>query len=207
MKRVVTLTIMALLATLLATLVGSAPAEARSCPPSSVGGKTVAVMKVRGKTVPVKRVTFRNGGALLPPATNQAAGISVRNARLNAKRGSTVITWHVRYGVGCNGTLNALITMPIGSTFTVGAVGKTPKTYQISKRVSVPKGRLKRAWFRSTGRHRLVMLTCDDYAGGVFRRTMAIIAKPIPTPPPAPEPTAPAPPAAVPQAPASAVVL
>jgi hypothetical protein len=164
-----------------ASLIGAAPADARTCPPASIGGPTVAEMKVKGKVVPVKSVTFRKGGALNPPETNQAAGISARNQPLRAKTGATVITWHVRYGEGCPGALNALTTMPIGSTFSIGAVGKTPRTYQISSRVTVPKGVLKRSWFRHDGPKRLVLITCNDLRGGVFARTMAIIATPVPT--------------------------
>jgi hypothetical protein len=109
---------------------------------------------------------------------------------LNAKKGATVITWHVRYGEGCPGALNALTTMPIGSTFTIGAVGKTPRTYKISSRVTVPKGVLKRSWFSNAGPKRLVMITCNDLRGGVFNRTMAVIATPVaPTPSTSPTPT------------------
>jgi hypothetical protein len=164
---------------MVATLISAAPADARTCPPASIGGPTVAVMNVKGKAVPVKSVTFRKGGALNPPETNQAAGLSARNQPLAAKKGATVITWHVRYGEGCPGSLNALTTMPIGSTFTVGAVGKTPRTYQISSRVTVPKGVLKRSWFRHDGPKRLVLITCNDLRGGQFNRTMAIIATPV----------------------------
>lgn len=191
MKRIVVLTAVAVLA----CLIGWAPpAQARTCPPASIGGRTVAEIKVRGTTVPVKAITFRNGGALDPPHTNQAAGISVRNAPLTAKRGVTVITWHVRYGPGCDGTLNAVTKIPLGSTFTIGKVGVTPRTYQIVSRATYPKGTIKRAWFSTTGRHRLVLITCADLSGGLFRRTMAIFATPVPTPPvTAPAPAAPAP--------------
>lgn len=171
------------------SLISWTPAEARTCPPASVGGPTVAEITVGKRVVPVKRVTFRNGGVLNPPATNLAAGISARNQPLRAKKGATVITWHVRYGAGCDGALNSLITMPIGSTFTVGAVDKTPRWYKIVKRETVPKGKLKRYWFRHDGRKRLVLITCADYAGGVFRRTMGITAVPIPAPTPTPVPT------------------
>lgn len=190
MKRFILIAITAIVA----SLVGWAPpAEAANCPPSSIGGPAVAQMNVRGKNVLVKRVTFRNGGVLLPPATNLAAGISARNAPLSAKKGSTIITWHVRYGVGCDGILNPLITMPIGTTFTINAVGKPAKTYQIAYRESVLKGHLKRSWFRTTGRHRLVLITCDDLNGGVFRRTMAIVAIPAPVAPVVPPPLTPPP--------------
>ena len=189
MKRFILVTITAVLA----SLVGWAPAaHASSCPSSSIGGPAVAEMNLRGKTVPVKRVTFRNGGVLLPPATNLAAGISARNASLSAKKGSTIITWHVRYGVGCDGILNPLITMPLGSTFTINAVGKPAKTYKIAYRETVLKGHLKRSWFRTTGSHRLVLITCDDLRGGVFHRTMAIIAVPAPATPVVSPPSTPA---------------
>jgi hypothetical protein len=185
MKRVVIITVLALLASLVAWV----PAQARTCPSASIGGPAVATVTVRGKAVPVKRVTYRNGGVLLPPATNLAAGISTRNASLGAKKGSTIITWHVRYGPGCDGSLNDLITMPIGSTFSAGVKGKPAQTYQISSRTTVPQGKLKRSWFTSSGPHRLVLITCADLRGGHFRKTMAIIATPVPAAAPAAQPT------------------
>lgn len=178
MRRVAAIAAVALAGSLLT----AAPAEARDCPPASTGGPTVAEVKVGSRTVPVKRVTFRNGGVLNPPATNLAAGLSARNQKLSAKKGASVITWHVRYGPGCDGALNSLIALPIGSTFTVGAVGKTPRWYTIVKRETVPKGKLKRSWFSHGGRKRIVLITCADYAGGVFRRTMGITAVPVPAP-------------------------
>jgi hypothetical protein len=181
MKRAAVVIVAAVFASLLSWM----PAEARTCPPASVGGPAVAVITVGGKDVPVKPVTYRNGGTLVPPATNQAAGISLPNASLTAKKGTTVITWHVRYGPGCDGSLNKLITMPIGSTFKVGAIGKPAQTFKIASRETVPKGKLKKSWFSNEGPHRLVLLTCADYSGGHFRQTTAIIATPVPVPPPA----------------------
>lgn len=183
--------VMAVVGALLLTLIGALPARADGCPPASIGGPAVAVIKLKGRTIPVKPITFRNGGALDPPHTNKAAGISIRNKKLNAKRGTTVISWHVRYGPGCYGTLNPLTTMPIGSTFKVGKVGVTPRTYRIVSRETVPKGVLKRSWFSNEGRHRLVLITCNDLQGTVFRKTMGIVAVPVPTKPvPAPMPSA-----------------
>ena len=187
MRRVVAVVVGALVGSLLTV----APAEARTCPPATTGGPTVAEVTVGTRTVPVKRVTFRDGGVLHPPATNLAAGLSARNQRLSAKKGASVITWHVRYGPGCEGALNSLITLPLGSTFTVGAVGKTPRWYTIVKRETVPRGELKGSWFSQRGRKRLVLITCTDYVGGVFRRTIGITAVPIPAPAtPVPSPTA-----------------
>lgn len=186
--------VFAVVGALLLTLIGAAPARADGCPPASLGGPAVAVIKVKARTVPVKPITFRKGGALDPPHTNKAAGISIRNKPLSAKHGTTVITWHVRFGPGCYGTLNPLTTMPIGSTFRVGKIGVTPRTYKIVKRETVPKGVLKGSWFSNAGRHRLVLITCNDLRGYVFHKTMAIIAVPVP-PTPVAAPVAAAPPA------------
>ena len=141
MKRPVAVAVVALLLGLLTP----ASAQAATCPPASVGGRTVAVVAVDGRRVPVKAVTFVDGGALNPPATNRAAGISIRNKPLGAKRGASVIIWHVRYGPGCPGALNTLTTMPLGSTFTVAKVGRTPTTYEIAAREMVTKGTVKRS--------------------------------------------------------------
>jgi hypothetical protein len=79
--------------------------------------------------------------------------------------------------------------MPIGSTFSVGAKGKPAQTYQISSRTTVPQGKLKRSWFGNDGPHRLVLFTCAELRGGHFRKTMAIIATPVPAVTPATSPT------------------
>ena len=176
MKRLLAIAAMALLP----GLITAPAAEAADCPPASVGGKTIAVVTVDGTAVPVKAVTFVDGGALIPPATNKAAGISVRNRPLGSKKGASVIIWHVRYGPGCPGALNPLTTMPLGSTFTVEKVGRTPVTYQIAAREMVTKGIVKRSWFRNGGLRKLVLITCADLTGGVFRGTTAVIAVPVP---------------------------
>jgi hypothetical protein len=204
---VATAAALSVLVTIGVVVPASAPAAAASCPPASVGGPAIAKITAGKARVPVKPVTYRRGGPLNPPATNQAAGLSVRNAKLTAKKGKSVIVWHVRYGAGCNGTLNSVLKMPVGSTFTIARPGKPTLTFQILKRDSVPKNRLKKAWFARTGPHRLVLLTCDDLQGGVFRRTQAVIAKRIPTPPPAaaaqPVPPVPAAPTAAASVPAA----
>ncbi len=73
-------------------------------------------------------------------------------------------------------------------------VGKPARTYRITQHFTVPKTGLKRSWFRKKGPHRLVLLTCADLVGGVFRMTQAVIAAPVspapatlpPVAPPAP---------------------
>ena len=136
--------------------------------------------------MPVKAVTFVDGGALNPPPTNRAAGISIRNRPLGAKKGASVIIWHVRFGPGCPGALNALTRMPLGSTFTVAKMGRAPVTYEIAAREMVTKGTVRRTWFRNGGLRKLVLITCADLSGGVFRGTTAVIAVPVVAPPAAP---------------------
>ena len=187
MKRIVGIAV----ASLFLGVMTSTPAQAATCPPASVGGSTVAKVTVDGRTVPVKAVTFVDGGALIPPATNRAAGISVRNRPLGAKKGASVIIWHVRFGPGCPGALNALTSLPLGSTFTVAKVGRPPTTYEIAAREMVTKGTVRRAWFRNEGLRKLVLITCADFSGGVFRGTTAVIAVPVHERPPVPMPLTP----------------
>jgi hypothetical protein len=169
---------------MIASLIVWAPAaEAANCPPATVGGKTVATVNIKGKVTPLKSITYRRGGPLDPPHTSKAGGISRRNAPLHAKRGVTVITWHVRYGPGCNGTMNPLTKMPLGSTFTVGAVGKDHQTFKLVRRETVKKGVIKKRWFAPTGPHRIVLITCNDLRGSYFAKTMAMVAVPVPDAP------------------------
>jgi hypothetical protein len=173
-------TAIAAVTAMIASMIVWAPAaEAAKCPPATVGGKTVANVNVNGKVTPLKSITYRRGGPLDPPHTNKAGGLSRRNAPLHAKRGATVITWHVRYGPGCNGTLNALTKMPMGSTFTVGAAGKDHQTYKLVRRETVKKGVIKKRWFDPNGPHRLVLITCNDLQGNYFAKTMAMVAVPV----------------------------
>jgi len=156
------------------------PAHAVDCPPSTVGGPTVARISLGDVVVPVKNVSYTNGGVLRPPPTNKAAGLSTVNTPLGASEGTTVLAWHVRYGPGCYGLLNPLLTKPIGSTFKVGRVGKPMRTYAITKRVTVPRGQYRWEWFRVDGPYRLALFTCTGYRDGVFRNTTVVFASPVP---------------------------
>ena len=190
MKR--TLGVWSTLVVLAAVMVKAPAVEAsQNCPSPNVGGRTVAWVMVGSTKVPVKKVPFRRGQALHPPDTNQAAGLSNGHAPLAARMGTTVITWHVRFGPGCNGTLNPLLEEPIGSTFSVRQVGKAAKEYRIVARHEVRKGRYQAAWFRQTGPHQLALFTCAGFKSGQFRNTAVIIAKPVSaeqTPPDQPDP-------------------
>jgi hypothetical protein len=154
-------------------------AQAAQCPPASVGGPTVGSVNVGEVSAPLKRVRYRNGGPLHPPASNQNAGISTVNAPIGASEGTSVITWHIRYGSGCPGTLNKLATLPVGSTFSVRMKNQPAVEYAITERTEVRKGRYKGAWFRPDGPHRLALFTCGDFRNGVYQSTVVTLAEPV----------------------------
>jgi hypothetical protein len=89
------------------------------------------------------------------------------------------MAWHVRYGKGCPGTLNTLLDLPIGSSFTVTANGSTAREYRITERFEVPRGKYKRKWFTPVGPHRLALFTCGDLRYEKFHSTIAVFAEPV----------------------------
>jgi hypothetical protein len=157
----------------------AADAIAAKCPPASVGGRAIGNITADGVTVPIKPVTYVPGGTLRPPDTAQAVGVSTLNAPLDAQEGTTVLAWHVRYGKGCFGTLNTLLKMPIGSTFTVQAKDSVAREYRITRRIEVPKGRYKQEWFSPVGPHRLALFTCGDLRYEKFHSTIGVFAEPV----------------------------
>lgn len=157
-------------------------AQASRCPPKSVGGPSVGYIQLDGTKVPLKNVRFDPGGELDPPATNQAAGLSTVNARIGAKSGTTVIAWHVRHGRGCPGTLNDLLTVPIGSTFHIARKGAAPIDMVITERQRVPKGSYEVSWFRPDGPYRVALFTCGGLRNSTFTKNVVIIAEPVKQP-------------------------
>lgn len=166
------------LAALLGSGVMALPAAATSCPPATVGGPAVGWITVDGDRVPIKTVTYPAGGQLDPPASALVAGVSKRHKPLLAASGTTVLTWHVRYGKGCEGALNGLMTAPIGTSFTVEKAGGEAKTYAITDRTTVPKGDYQAEWFSQEGDPRIALFTCTGLKKGRFTKTMAIFAEP-----------------------------
>ena len=65
------------------------PAQADSCPSASVGGRAVArIVLPSGVTVPVKPISYDNGGQLHPPPSARVAAISAQMARETISRGA-----------------------------------------------------------------------------------------------------------------------
>ena len=170
---------LAALALLAASLVYAPVAEAGRCPSEAVGGSPVGWVEFDGKKVPIKPVTYPAGGTLAPPKSAKVAGVSRRHRPLLSKQGTTVLTWHVRYGQGCFGSLNALLNKPVGSTFTVTKRGGGSQVYEITDQTTVVKGRYQPEWFRTQGSPQLSMFTCSDLRNGKFRKTTALFAVPI----------------------------
>jgi hypothetical protein len=157
-------------------------AKAANCKPKSVGGPSVGQVTVGDTRVPLKKVSFKPGGALIPPATNRAAGISTLHARIGARFGTTVIAWHVWYGRECPGTLNSLRRLPIGSTFEIQRKGGKPITLKITERVSVPRGQYLDEWFRPDGPYQVAFFTCGGLRNGVHTTNVVVIAVPVDQP-------------------------
>lgn len=149
------------------------------CPDEVPGGVPVAWITVDGVTTPIKKVSYPSGGILQPPASNQVAAVSTRHAPLGSVRGTSVLTWHVRYGPGCDGTLNELLAKARGETFTIKTINGRTTTYAITDRVTVNQGDYERAWFDQSGPHRLALFTCAGFRDGRFTKTTAIFAQPI----------------------------
>ena len=174
---------------LVSAAIGAAPtsAHASTCPPASAGGGVIGVITVGDVQVPLVNMAFPRSRILQPPATNKVAGLSDVHAPLDAEVGTSVISWHVYYGSQCPGTLNPLLKLPVGGTFTV-TDARTPdkaRVYEISKKLVTPRGHYLPSWFSQAGPHRLALFTCADRSGRVFRKTEAIFAMPRLEAPPA----------------------
>lgn len=164
-------------------LAGLAPpaVSAAQCPSEAAGGAPVGWIKVDDVRVPIKPVSYPAGGELAPPKSNKVVGVSTRHRPLLALSGTTVLTWHVRYGPGCYGSLNPLLDKPVGSTFTIVKKDGAAQDYRIVSEKTVPVGKYKAEWFRTDGPAQVSLFTCNDYRNGKFRKTTAIIAVPVST--------------------------
>ena len=171
------------LATCSAAVLWPSPANAavrmNQCPPASAGGSPIGSLTIGDSVVPIVPVSYPAGQTLTPPPTNRAIGLSTRHKSLFAAQGTSVLTWHVRYGQGCPGTANALLAAPVGSTFQIAGRDGVPRSFRIDARDVVPLGEYPKRWFVQSGPHRLALFTCTDLRDGVFHKTVAIFASPV----------------------------
>lgn len=154
-------------------------ASASPCPPATAGGQPIGWITVGDERVPIKPVDLSRGGALDPPPSNRVAGASVRHAPLASSTGTSVITWHVRYGQGCPGRLNELIDLPIGSNFDVETKDGQTTRYAITGRDVVRRGAHRAEWFDQEGPRRLSLFTCAGLVNGRYTKTMVVFAEPV----------------------------
>lgn len=148
------------------------------CPPASVGGPAVGRISVAGVTVPIKMVSMTVDGALEAAGSNVIASVVSDYQGLDAKRGTTVLLWHSRYGLGCDGALNVFFARRVGTAFTVMNARGVPRRYVIRATATVLKGDYKAAWFRTDGPRQLTLVTCTGLVNDVFTQNYVITAVP-----------------------------
>lgn len=157
----------------------AAPHAAKTCPPATVGGKAVGKIVVGSVTVAIKRVHQGADGSLDSVPTNKVASVVAEWQPLTAKSGTTVLLWHSRFGVGCDGALNVLFEKKIGDTFVVIDAKGVRRTYEIAAINTVPKGKYWDSWFEWTGVRQLTLITCTGLIGGKFTQNFVITALPV----------------------------
>jgi hypothetical protein len=162
-----------------AGLVGAPQANADPCPSDRVGRGFGGYVQAAGARVPIRMVRPDAQGALSPPDSHRVAGLSTAHAQLDAAEGTSVLTWHRRFGSGCWGSLNGLVDAPMGTVITIDIPGAEPRQFRLSQRATVPRDRIRRAWTRAYGPHRLLLVTCTDFRDGAFQRTVAMLAEPV----------------------------
>lgn len=123
---------------------------AKACPPTTVGGKAVGKITVDGVKVLIKKVRMAADGSLDSVPSNLVASVVTDWQPLNAKFGTTVLLWHSRFGVGCEGTLNTLFGKRAGDGFSVTDAKGVTRKYVISSAATVKKGNYWDDWFAGT---------------------------------------------------------
>lgn len=172
--------VLLLVASLGPSLLVTAPASAaKRCPSAAVGGSTVGTISVDGLVVELKRARLSAGGVLDAPPSARIAALVSDYLPLAATSGTTVILWHSRYGVGCNGTLNVLFDKQAGDTFVLSDATGATREYRIAKVTVVAKGKYREDWFREDGPRQITLVTCTGLSGGVFRKNLVITAVPV----------------------------
>lgn len=161
-----------------ASALAAPAANAAGCPSSSVGGSPVGKFTLDGVGIPIKSAPYPKGGVLEPPPSAKIVGVSTRHRPLDARTGTTVLVWHSRFGVGCDGTLNRIINRPVGTTFTIADAKGKARTYRIATIDKVKFGDYKPQWFRLKGPRQLTLITCTDLERGKFTHNLVLTAVP-----------------------------
>lgn len=151
---------------------------AKACPPATVGGKAVGKITVDGVKVLIKKVRMGADGSLDSAPSNLVASVVSDWQPLNAKSGTTVLLWHSRYGVGCDGTLNMLFGKQAGDVFSITDAKGVRRDYAITAAATVKKGKYWDDWFRWDGPRQITLVTCTGLTNNVFTENYVITAVP-----------------------------
>lgn len=153
-------------------------AYSSECKPVKPQGKSVGAINYGGGSMPVIPFTYPAGGVMEPQGTTKAAAISQRHMPLDSTLGTTVIAWHVDFG-GCINKLNIITKKPVGFKFNITDNTGVKRTYVVSQKFTVKKGRYKKSWFSLVGPRQISMFTCSGpVRDGHYRDNEVVIAVP-----------------------------
>jgi hypothetical protein len=133
-------------------------------------------LDVRAKVVPLTLDPMRT---LVPPSDPRLVGWWADSAPAGASRGTTVITGHRVHTGG--GALNGVPRLRPDHRVTL-QTADGPVSYRVSRIIVLGKAQLARdadRVFDDTGPARLVLITCGDWDGEVFRSNVLVFATPM----------------------------
>lgn len=153
------------------------PDESADPPASNSGGYGIRIPRLN-VTAPVVPITMTAQRALQPPRDPAVLGWWSEGAAPGARTGSAVLVGHsVRTG---GGALNELAALSQGDAIEVNGWG-TALTYRVQSVEVLSKDQVARdaeRIFNQSGSGRLVVITCEDWDGSVWRSNVITVATP-----------------------------
>lgn len=149
------------------------------CKPVKPTGKTVGQITAGSASLPIKSFNYPAGGIMEPQKSTFMAAVSQRHQPLSATMGTSVIVWHVDYS-GCGNELNVITKQSVGYKFKIKDENGDTKTYKISKKYVVKKGKYQASWFNLIGPRQLLLVTCTGaFQNGHYQDNAVLIAVPV----------------------------
>lgn len=146
-------------------------------PPAPGLKPAVVVVPALGVRVPVTDIRTEDG-ALTPPPDPQEVGWWSGGSRPGASEGAAVITGHTVHAGG--GAFDDLETLGRGDRVVVGSaddeVAYRVQSVQVLSRAEL--ARRSASLFSRSGPGRLVLVTCEDWDGTVYRSNVVVTARP-----------------------------
>jgi large repetitive protein len=124
-------------------------------------------------------------GAMLVPQSLSRVGWLRNSARIGDKIGTTIIAGHVSSLWDEPGALGKIHGLRTGQVVTVRGTDGKPRRYRITRRDTYARrAGIPERHFTTTGKHRLVMVTCTDqeqHADGTvtYSRNLVVTAEPV----------------------------